>query len=116
MSQAAQTVLEPISRKVTPDARPGSQVTLRRVYAVNLMRSRGIPPSDFLSSIRWLGFDTLLLALPRDIGTADVKRFPRIVDAARVTGLDVYLDLRLDIAEEAGHSEWYRSVARRPAD
>src|SRR5580658_3142359 len=121
MSQAAQTVLEPLSRKVTPVMTSGAQYGVRRVYAVDAMRSRRTLASDFLSSIQWMGFDTLLLALPRHIGTADIEVLPPLVDRAVRSGLDVHLDLRLDIAGETAHAllnhpDWYRPVVRHAAD
>jgi starch synthase (maltosyl-transferring) len=121
MSRAAQTVLEPISLKVTPAVKPGNQANVRRVYAADLTRSGRTLAPDFLSSILWLGFDTLLLALPRHIGTADIQALPPIIDRAVLAGLDVHLDLRLDIAGETAHAvlnhpDWYRPVVRHATD
>jgi len=96
---------------------------------LDVMRSCRIPLPAMLSWITGLGFDTLLLALPRHHGTADIAGFPPseiadfspIVEAASRAGLHVQLDLRLDIAGDAAsavrrHPEWYHPITRRPAD
>ncbi|MBR0662900.1 DUF3416 domain-containing protein [Roseomonas hellenica] len=98
-----------------PSARP------RRIYALNLIRSWHEAPSDLAASIAELGFDTLLLALPRHLGSADVDTLPPIVEAAAAAGLQVQLDLALHIAGEAAalrqrHPDWYRAPDRRFAD
>src|SRR5882757_2329683 len=94
---------------------------LRRIYMMNLARSRGRPPTALLAWIGDLGFDTLLLALPPHFGTADVGVPPPIVSAAAESGLRVQLDLRLDIASDDApifryHPDWFDATRRRVAD
>jgi starch synthase (maltosyl-transferring) len=88
---------------------------------LNLTRSLQPPSRDFLEWLTATGFDTLLLALPRDFGTADVVALPSIVEDATAAGLKVHLDLMLHVAGENApavrrHPEWYKAIARRPAD
>src|SRR5258708_33965360 len=94
---------------------------LRRIYMMNLARSRGRPPTALLAWLGDLGFDTLLLALPPHFGTADVGTPPPIVAAAAKLGLRVHLDLRLDIASQDApvfrhHPDWFDATRRRVAD
>lgn len=123
MRQATQT-----SRPSTPsiDARepqkkPSSANRIRRVYAVDLTHSLRVPPAGLLERIAELGFDTLLLALPRHLGTADIETLPPIAEAAAASGLHVHIDLALEIAIAAApaiarHPDWYRALRRRSAD
>ena len=88
---------------------------------LNLTRFLQPPSRDFLEWLTATGFDTLLLALPRDFGTADVVALPPIVEDATAAGLKVHLDLMLHVAGENApavrrHPEWYKAIARRPAD
>jgi len=74
-----------------------------------------------LDWLRETGFATLLLTLPRHLGTADISALPPVVNAASATGLRVYLDLTLDVAREEAaivrrHPEWYTAITRRVAD
>jgi starch synthase (maltosyl-transferring) len=75
---------------------------------------------DFLDWLAATGFDTVLLALPRYFGTADVT-LPPLVAAARDRGLNVTLDLTLHMAREEStiarrHPEWFAQPPRRFAD
>jgi starch synthase (maltosyl-transferring) len=79
------------------------------------------PEPALLDGIAEFGFDTLLLALPRHLGTADIATLPPIAEAAADRGLHVHIDLVLDIMGDTApiitrHPEWYRSVSRRAAD
>ena len=88
---------------------------------VQLTRSCQAPPRRLLDWLTETGFDTLLLALPRFLGTADVPVLPPIVDAAAAVGLRVHLDLTLDLAREGTavvrrYPEWFTAITRRVAD
>src|ERR1700722_12401751 len=98
MSQAAHTVLEPISRRAPSRGKSERQAKAFRIYAIDLMRSRQSPAADFIAWIVELGFDTLLLALPRHRGSADIDAIPAIASVAAAAGMNVHLDLRLDVA------------------
>jgi starch synthase (maltosyl-transferring) len=94
---------------------------LRRVYVLNLLRSRRAARDALLSWLETSGFDTLLLSLPPHFGSADIAALPPIVQSAVSSGLRVQLDLRLDIARDGTtvvqrHPDWYQAINRRPAD
>ncbi len=115
-----QTILHPTTKR-EPDAKPAPAAGIRRIYTLNLARSRRGPGSDLLTRIADLGFDTLLLSLPPHLGTADIASLPPIAEAAAVAGLNVQLDLALDKASESAsvvnrHPDWYRAIRRRAAD
>ncbi len=122
MSQTAQTAPRPPIDTATRDAKRPSVASARRIYAVNQTRSRQTASGDLLSWLKDTGFDTVLLALPRHVGSGDSTPLAPIVDAASRVGLHVHIDLRLDITkddtghERGGHErDWYR-FARRVAD
>ena len=107
--------------RVRQDVKRRPPASLQCVYMLDLMRSREPPLPDLLSWISDTGFDTLLLALPRYIGTADILSLAPIAEAAARSGLHVQLDLRLDIAGDAAsvvrrHPDWYQAITRRAAD
>ena len=121
MTEAAHTALGTIPRRGKQYVKCPTSGTNRRVYVMDLMRSRQTPPSGLLSWIGELGFDTLLLSLPQHFGTADIGDLPPIVDAAAASGLNVHLDLTLNCARETGaivkrHPDWFRATTRRAAD
>jgi starch synthase (maltosyl-transferring) len=121
MSQAANITLFRTEQRARRDAQPAPLASLHRVYMLDTLRSRQSPPPELLSWITQAGFDTLLLSLPRQVGTADVITPPPIVEAAAQAGLRIHLDLALDVARETApvvrrHPDWYRAVARRGAD
>jgi starch synthase (maltosyl-transferring) len=119
MTQASPPDLHPNLQSITRGIERGPLPGHRRTYALNLVRSRHDTPV-LVASIADLGFDTLLLALPRHRGSADVDMLPPIVDTAAAAGLQVQLDLALHIASEAAairqrHPGWYQP-GRRFAD
>jgi starch synthase (maltosyl-transferring) len=132
MRQAEQTTLPTISPRVARDSKPGTQpettavgtietVGFHRVIAMDLARSRRAGPKALLSWIVDTGFDTILLSLPPNLGTADIASLPPIAGAAREMGLHVQLDLVLDVAGDTAsavkrHPEWYRPIHRHAAD
>lgn len=121
MRQAAHSLSEPASRQTLPYTSPGKTAANRRVYLLAMERSRRQPPPGFLSWVTDLGFNGLLLASPRFSGSHDIDPPPRFVEAAVAAGLDVHLDLILDIASETTatvrrHREWYRAPAHASAD
>jgi starch synthase (maltosyl-transferring) len=74
-----------------------------------------------LPAVSALGFDTLLLALPRNTGSADIGVLPPILDAAIAAGLEVRLDLVLHRAGEGAalpqeRPDWYGPASGRFAD
>jgi len=88
---------------------------------VALTRSREAPPRRLLDWLVETGFDTLLLALPRSLGSDDISRLPPIVEVATAMGLRVHLDLALhlsgqDSAIARRHPEWFTAIIRRLAD
>src|SRR5882724_12005824 len=121
MTQAGHTTLDPVSRTVAPGTKPRPPAAARHVYMIDCARSRLAQAVGFLSWIKDLGFDTLLLSLPRDSGTADIASIPPIAETAAASGLRVELDLRLDIAGETAsivkrHPDWFRAIVRPFAD
>jgi starch synthase (maltosyl-transferring) len=126
MTEAAHTTLGTIPRDVGPrpvrrSAKQPPPASPRRVYMVDLMRSRGVAAGEFIAWIGELGFDTLLLGLPPHFGTADVTELPPIAEAAAAAGLRVHVDLTLDLARESSaivsdHPDWFRSLRGRAAD
>ena len=93
----------------------------RRIYALDATRSQHALPAGLLPWIADLGFDTLLLALPRHCGSIDIDLSPLLAEAARAAGLKLRFDLVLDIARDAApihqqHPDWYRRPVRRLAD
>jgi starch synthase (maltosyl-transferring) len=116
-----QTINHSPSLSVTGDKMSWPIGGHRGVYMMNLMRSRQIPDAAFLSWIKDLGFDTLLLTLPHHFGTADIGALPPIVSAATGAGLRVQLDLILGIASGNAtivqrNPDWYRAPPRHTAD
>jgi starch synthase (maltosyl-transferring) len=121
MSQVTHTIIRPIETRVAEKTQQQRPLAHHRVYAIDLTRSRNASPSDLLSWVADTGFDAMLLALPRHMGTADIAAIPPIVEAAVASGLRVQLDLTLDIARDTAasvkrHPEWYSVVRRQPAD
>jgi hypothetical protein len=120
MRQAAQTSPIPATPR-EQQAKPIQSNRPRRVYALDLTHSLRPPDPALLDRIAELGFDTVLLALPRYLGTADITTLPPIAEAAAAAGMRVQIDLALDVAGEAasvvsGHPDWYRKIHRSPAD
>ncbi len=117
MSHVTHSLVEPTSRQATPDAAQGTPrgtpASFRRVYLLSLERSRQPPAPDFLPWIADTGFDSLLLSLPPRVGTADIGALPPIAAAAAAAGLNVHLDLTLDVATGTAdlvgrHPEFYQ--------
>jgi starch synthase (maltosyl-transferring) len=88
---------------------------------LNLLRSRQAAEAGLLAWIAGLGFDTLLLCLPRHAGSAAIGTLPPIAAQAAAAGLEVRLDLALGVAPDGAaicdrHPGWYRPAERRFAD
>src|ERR1700722_6653422 len=121
MTDTAQITLGSVSPRATGNATAPPHVSPRCVYAMDLMRSRHVPPAARVPPIKDLGFDTLLLSLPAAVGSADIAEPPPIVAVAASAGLHVHLDLALGIAGTDApivrrHPNWYRPVQRHAAD
>jgi starch synthase (maltosyl-transferring) len=119
--QAADPTIGPVPRQLARVSTRGAEAGARAVYTMNLMRSRGSPESAFVAWLRELGFDALLLALPRCCGTSDIDGVPAVAEAAASAGLRVYLDLTIDIAGDSApvvrrHPGWFRTTTRAAAD
>src|SRR5665213_2008867 len=121
MSQAAHPNAPIQARTAMPDAKQGRPNGLRRVYALNIRRSRNPPPPDLVPWIVDTGFDTVLLSLPGSHGTVDVDALPQVAELLIAAGLEVHLDLSLDLARDTAtvvkhHPEWFHPVTWRNAD
>jgi len=121
MSQSVNTILRADQQRGALKAKREARAVSRRVYMMDLRRSRQTPAPALLSWIAMNGFDTLLLSLPRHFGTADLPTLPPIVERAAEAGLNVHLDLALDSASDTApavkrHPNWYRISTRPIAD
>ncbi|MGD0430165.1 MAG: alpha-1,4-glucan--maltose-1-phosphate maltosyltransferase [Acetobacteraceae bacterium] len=121
MTDTAHITLGSVLPRVTKNATTPPPPSPRRVYTMDLMRSRHAPSAALIPRIKELGFDTLLLALPAGVGTADIEDPPPIAAAAAAAGLHVHLDLALDVARNTApivrrHPNWYRPIQHHAAD